>query len=161
MDENTLEREAADLPRLRGQILALEQSMRQMPEHQIVITPRHFFADGLYAREVLIPKDSVATGKIHLFEHINIVSKGDVSVMTDDGIQRIQAPAILISRPGTKRVAWAHEDTVWTTIHACTERDVEKIEDALVVETYEQYALRLAERESKQLEENTPCHLLP
>jgi hypothetical protein len=143
-----------DLPKLRGQILALEQKMFEMPEHQISITPVHYFAPGLYAREVLIPKGCVATGKIHLQGHLNIVSKGDVSVMTDEGIKRIQAPATLISQPGIKRVVWAHEDTVWTTIHACTETDIGKIEDALVVNTYEQYALRIAEREEEL------CHLL-
>lgn len=144
-----------ELARLRGEILKLETCMKQMPEHQIEIAPKHYFAEGLYAREVLIPKGCVATGKIHLFEHINIVSKGDVSVMTDDGIKRIQAPATIISRPGTKRVAWAHEDTVWTTIHATAETDAEKIEAALVVESYEEFALRMA-----QLQEKSSCHLL-
>lgn len=141
---------------LRDQIVALEREMRTMTEHHIVITPVHYFAHGLYAREILIPKGCVLTGKIHLYEHLNIISKGDISVMTDDGIKRIQAPATIISKPGIKRVGWAHEDTVWTTIHACSETDAEKIEDALVVDTFDEFEAR-----TKALEGTPSCHLLP
>jgi hypothetical protein len=136
----------------RLKILALENEMLKMTDRQIHIEPRHYFAQGLYAREILIPKGCTLTGKIHLFEHLNIISKGDISVMTEDGIKRIQAPATIVSKPGIKRVGYAHDDTVWTTIHACSETDAAKIEDLLVVETFEQF---------EALKEGESCHLLP
>jgi hypothetical protein len=136
----------------RRKILALEAEMRKSP-HQLIIEPVHYFAEGLYAREITIPKGTLLTGKIHLFEHLNIISRGDISVMTDEGIKRIVAPATIISKPGIKRVGYAHEETVWTTIHACTETDVAKIEELLVVETFEQF--ELAQGTEK------PCLLLP
>ncbi len=123
----------------RSKIIAIEAEMRKQP--QLVIEPVHYFAHGLYAREITIPKGTLLTGKIHLFEHLNIISKGDISVMTDEGIKRIVAPATIISKPGIKRVGYAHEETVWTTIHACNETDPEKVEELLVVETFEQFAL--------------------
>ena len=128
---------------LRSKVLALEAAMFEMP--QLKIEPVHYFAEGLYAREITIPKGCTLTGKIHLFEHLNIISKGDISVMTEDGIKRIKAPATIISKPGIKRVGYAHEETTWTTIHACTETDVDKIEDVLVVDSYEQFALKQKE----------------
>jgi hypothetical protein len=138
---------------MRSKVVALEDEMRK--KDQLVITPVHHFAQGLYAREITIPKGTLLTGKIHLFEHLNIISKGDISVMTEDGIKRIVAPATIISKPGIKRVGYAHEETVWTTIHACTETDVEKIEEALVVETYEEFERALAAHRE------APCLLLP
>lgn len=124
---------------LRQKILLLENEMRK--QEQVVIEPVHYIAEGLYAREIFIPKDTLLTGKIHKFEHLNIISKGDISVMTEEGMKRIKAPATIISKPGIKRIGYAHEDTVWTTIHACTETDIDKIEALLVVDTFEEFNL--------------------
>lgn len=136
----------------RGQVLDIEDAMRAVAnEHHVALETKHYFADGLYAREIFIPKGTLLTGKIHLFEHLNVISKGDISVMTEDGIKRIVAPATIISKPGIKRIGYAHEDTVWTTFHAYKgERDGEKAEQMLVVDTYEQFALKAQS-----------CHLLP
>lgn len=139
---------------MRSKILKLEQCMIDMPEHQIVIEPVHYIAHGLYAREITIPKGTCLTGKIHLFEHINIISKGEISVMTDDGIKRIVAPATIISKPGIKRVGYAHEETVWTTIHACEVKDGDEAEKLLVVDSFEEF-------ERRTLAEEPACHLLP
>ncbi|SRR5260221_14372776 len=123
---------------LRLQIVELEERMRERPD-QIHIEPVHYFAQGLYAREITIPKGTLLTGKIHLFEHINIISKGDISVLTESGVKRIKAPATIISKPGIKRVGFAHEDTVWTTIHACNVKDADEAERLLVVDTFEEF----------------------
>ena len=131
----------------RESILALEDAMRKEPD-QLTIEPVHYFAPGLYAREITIPKGAILTGKIHLFGHINIISKGDISVLTEEGIKRIKAPATIISKPGIKRVGYAHEETVWTTVHACEETDADKAEKLLVVDTFEEF-------------EVAKCHLLP
>ena len=120
---------------MRQKIDTLERAMLSMP--QMEIDPTHYFADGLYAREIFIPKGTILTGKIHRTEHLNIISKGDISVMTEHGIKRIKAPCTMVSKPGTKRVGYAHEDTVWTTIHASAERDLDKLEVLLIAPTYE------------------------
>lgn len=134
---------------LRQKIVSLESEMRK--HEQIEIRPKHYLAHGLYAREILIPKGTLLTGKIHLSEHLNIISQGDISVATDDGIKRIKAPATIISKPGIKRVGFAHEDTVWTTIHACDEADIEKIEEMLVVDTFEEFERRIESRKKEYL----------
>lgn len=122
---------------VREKILALEAEMCK--EEQVVIKPVHYFAKGLYAREIFIPKGVLLTGKIHRTEHLNIISKGDISVVTEEGTKRIKAPFTMISQPGTKRVGYAHEDTVWTTIHATGETDIDKIEHELIAPTYEDF----------------------
>lgn len=126
-----------DDPTVRGQIDKLEQMMRQFGG--VTIEPKHHFAKGLYAREIFIPKGTLLTGKIHKSEHLNIISKGEISVLTEAGPQRIKAPFTIVSMPGTKRVGYAHEDTVWTTIHATEETDLEKIEAELIAESFDDY----------------------
>lgn len=116
----------------REQIEQLEAQMRMM--EQLSIEPVHHFADGLYAREILIPAGTILTGKVHSTEHLNIVSKGRIAVWTEDGMKIAAAPCTLVSRPGTKRVGFALEDTVWTTIHANPQNltDLAALELALI-----------------------------
>lgn len=120
---------------LRKEIDSLEQQMFTLP--QIPIETTHHFSKGIYAREIFIPKGTLLTGKIHKTEHLNICSKGEISVMTEDGVKRITAPFIMNCRPGTKRVGYAHEDTVWTTIHGTNETNLSVLENELVVNNYD------------------------
>ena len=124
---------------LRSKIEDLESVMLKMEERRIHIEPKHYFCDGFYAREILIPKGTTLTGKIHKFEHINIVSKGVIDVLTEGGIERIEAPCTIISQPGIKRVGYAHEDTIWTTFHKTEETNPETIEDFICVNTRLQF----------------------
>lgn len=111
-------------------IFRLEREMVKFEQLEILTT--HYFAEGLYAREIFIPKGVLLTGKIHKTEHLNILSKGEITVWTEDGMKRLKSPYTLVSKPGTKRVGFAHEDTIWTTIHATKETDLEKLELELI-----------------------------
>jgi quercetin dioxygenase-like cupin family protein len=114
----------------REAIVRLENEIRQLPQESI--EPVHRFSEGVYAREITIPAGCVLTGKVHKTVHLNIISKGDITVWTEEGMKRIKAPFTLVSQPGTKRVGYAHEDTVWTTIHGTHETDLEKLEQDLI-----------------------------
>jgi len=126
---------------LRALILELEAKMLAMPEHQIEIKTTHHFAPGIYMREIFIPKGATLTGKIHKTEHLNILSQGDLSVLTEDGVKRLTASTVVKSTPGIKRVGHAHKDSVWITVHPNmdNEIDVEKLENLLVVDSFEQF----------------------
>ena len=100
------------------------------------------FSKGVYARELHIPAGTVLTGKIHKFQNLNIMSKGDISVLMEDGtIKRVQAPFTVVSPPGTRRVAYAHTDCVWTTIHGTEKTDVDEIEKEFIAQTPGDYQL--------------------
>ena len=114
-----------------AKILRLESEMRAMPQTEFETT--HHFAPGIYGRTIHIPKGSLLTGKMHATDHLSIVSQGDISVLTESGIQRIKAPAIVPAKAGMKRVGFAHEDTVWTTIHGTHETDLARLEAELIV----------------------------
>jgi hypothetical protein len=139
-------------PETIKQVERLEVAIRKsLPLVELKVT--HHFSKGLYARELFIPAGTVLTGEVHKFENLNIMSQGDLSVMTEDGIKRVQAPFTIVSPPGTKRAAYAHADTVWTTIHATQETDVEKIKQEVVCSSYDDYLsyceqLKLESKES-------------
>lgn len=118
----------------RQDILALQDELLKLPQVEIVTT--HHFSKGLYAREIFIPKGTILIGKIHKYENLNILSQGDITILTEFGARRLRAPFTVVSPPLTKRVGYAHEDTVWTTIHATDETDLEKLEAELILPTF-------------------------
>lgn len=100
---------------------------------------KHHFSRGVYARELFIPKGTVLVGKIHKFSQINMVLKGDISVLTEDGVKRVKAGETIVSPSGVKRAGYAHEDTIWTTVHGTNETDLERLEDELIAASFEDY----------------------
>jgi hypothetical protein len=93
----------------------------------------HRFTPGLYIREIFMPAGSVLTSKIHKTEHPFVISKGVVSVWTaEEGTITLNAPYTGITKPGTRRVLFIHEDTIWTTFHVGEENNVEAIENRII-----------------------------
>lgn len=135
---------------IRSKIEGMETFMLAQP--QVECPVRHYFSQGVYAREITIPAGTILTGKIHKYEQLNILSKGDISVLTDEGVKRVQAPFAIVSPPGTKRIAYAHEESVWTTIHGTDLTDVEKIEEAFIAQTDAEY---LSFREALMVEDKS------
>jgi hypothetical protein len=123
-------------------VMLMEDEMRKHP--QLPIPVRHIFSKGLCAREITIPAGSVLTGKIHKYENLNILSAGEMDVLTEDGVVRVKAPFTIVSPPGTKRIARTHTECVWTTIIATTETNIEKIEAMFTAETEAEYQEFLA-----------------
>lgn len=125
---------------MRAKVFALEDAMLATEGHVTELPTIHHFAPGIYAREIKIPAGTTLTGKIHKYPQLNILSEGDISVLTEDGIKRVQAPFTVVSPGGTKRVAYAHTDCTWTTVHQTHETDLAKIEDHFIAETEADYA---------------------
>ncbi len=129
---------AEDLPQIQN-IQSLQDELCSWPD-SLKIDPvvKHHFAPGVYAREMLIKKGTLIIGKIHKHEHLNIISYGDVCLATFEGVKRIQGPTTMVSPIGVKRVVYANEDTLWTTIHITDETDMDKIEDYVIAEDYDE-----------------------
>jgi hypothetical protein len=100
---------------IREKVNRLEGEIQKLPQVEIPLV--HYFAPGLYLREMQMPKFAVLTGAVHKTEHICILSKGHVQVVTDEGVLDLVAPATIHSMPGAKRAIVALEDSVWTNIH--------------------------------------------
>lgn len=130
---------------IRASILVLEEEARKHP--QLDLNTRHHFSRGVYAREMTALAGTMVTGAIHRFSQVNILSKGEVSVMTDDGLIRIKAPYTLVAEAGAKRAFYVHEDCVWTTICGTHETDIDRLEEELTVESFKQLESQCADKE--------------
>lgn len=142
---------------IRASILKLEAAMLAMKDAHIELKITHHFSDGVYMRELFIPKGTCLTGKIHKTEHLNILSQGELSVMTEDGVKRLKASMVIKSQPGIKRVGFAHEDSVWITVHHNPDdaQDIDQIEERLIAKAFEEIS---GFADQKQIEGGSPCH---
>lgn len=115
----------------------------------------HHHCDGVYARQLFLPAGTIAVGKMHLEENFFLLVSGEVTMATDDGPVRLTAPFMCITKPGSKRIAYAHTDVVMLNFHAnpSNERDVERLEARYVVpHDMESEMLALFTEDRKQLE---------
>ncbi len=137
---------APSIQEIREKIMRLQEEAAKFPGVEFGDSTRcpltHSFAPGVYVRQIKIPAGTVIIGKIHKHAHPNFLLEGKVSVFTESGgVEELEAPLQMISPAGTKRIVFAHTDTVWTTIHATTETDLEKIEEVTIADSFESYEL--------------------
>lgn len=112
----------------------LDQLEVAMLENFPVIEPvlKHTFAPGIYIREMRIPEGALITSKIHKTEHPFVVSEGSISVWENDGEEKlVEAPFTGVSKPGTRRVGYAHTDVTWLTIHRTEIKPENETEQAI------------------------------
>lgn len=94
----------------------------------------HHFIDGVYARELHIPADTLLVGKRHRFPRICILAAGEVSFATEFGLRRVAAPFTAVVPEGSKAAAYMHTDATWISVHAVdtADGDLDRIEAELV-----------------------------
>lgn len=138
MEIDALKEQKCDLSMpSRTDLFAFEQMIRELPQVDMPVT--NHFSHGVYGREIFIPAGSVLTGHIHKFTNMNVLLQGDMSVLTANGIERVGAGFVVVSEPGTKRVAYAHTDCRWITIHGTHETEVDKIEQQFIAHTEHEF----------------------
>lgn len=111
---------------IRGYMNFVEDQVLDAP--QVELEMEHRLEDGLYFRTMHAPAGTIVCGRVHRKACLVMMSKGDISVLTEQGCVRIKAPAIFMSSAGSKRIGWVHEDVTWTTVMATNETDIEDIE---------------------------------
>ena len=148
-------KEISPITEFRNKIQEFEEKMSQVPgAHRgdwDKCPLKHTFADGIYIREIFMPKGMLIVSKIHKAKHPYFVLKGDLSVLTEEGEVRIIAPYSGLTPAGTKRLLYIHEDTVWITVHATEETDLEKIEEDIIAKSFDE----LPERKTEDIPELT------
>lgn len=115
------------------QLLFLEYAMLQMP--QVDYTTTNYLSDGIYTRQLDMPKGSFVIGKEHIHEHtLNVVLKGQAIFVDGEGyVKTITAPAMFISDNGKKKFGFFTEDTTWLTIHKTDKTNLDDIEKELFI----------------------------
>lgn len=95
----------------------LEVSLSAFPPGKSTV--KHIFLHGMYIREITMPKDDLIVSMIHNTEHPFYISEGIVEVrnVLDEEPQTIVATYWGITKPGTRRVLFIREKTIWKTFH--------------------------------------------
>lgn len=105
------------------QLRALQKRMEECADIQFEPPVEHVFIGGIYSRTIFIPAGALIAGRIHKYEHLSNISCGLVDVIEENVLTgeicrcSYQAPCQFSSSAGTKRMVYAHQDTVWTTYH--------------------------------------------
>ncbi len=138
----------------RGDVIAFENVIKRHPKHLTAehFVTKHHFLPGIYMRELHIPAGMITTGKIHKYECISLLSKGQRATLVDGKIELITAPYMQMTLPGFKRISLTIEDSVWITVHLTDITSIPLLEKELVCDTEEEYQAFLAEEAKRQ------CH---
>ncbi len=127
------------------QVEALEARMLEMPQEEAPV--KHHFCNGVYVREVTLPKGSFAIGHAHRADCLNVVLSGSVSVLIEGRVRQISAGDVFVGKAFDRKVGYVRETSVWQTVHATPETELEKLEEALVCksEAFKNHEKRVAE----------------
>ena len=109
-----------------------EQFLQNKGNFEIDIGIQHHFSDGLYAKQMHIPKGYAAGMHKHEYSHLSILSKGRVIVRTDEYNKEYIAPVCIDIKAGLNHTIEALEDAIWFCIHATEETDITKIDEVLI-----------------------------
>ena len=102
---------------------------------------KHSFADGIYIREMGMKKGQLGFSAIHKHSYGFFLLSGVLASSKEDGIEEFVAPCYIISPQGAKRIVYAIEDCIITTIHAnpTNTRDLDELARINVVFNWEEY----------------------
>lgn len=116
----------------QAKIHALEDALRDLP--QTPLEPEHYFAEGMYGRELFIPAGQIVVGKTHRHEHLVQLLSGEATIATDKGVERVRGPKTWVSPAGVKRALVTHTDCLFFTFHLneSNTRDLAAIEDYVI-----------------------------
>lgn len=127
---------------VRAWLMGVTNALLALPKaDQREFHVEHTFSDGMYMRKLFIPKGSLLVGKIHKLACMNIVAKGDISVVTESGSARITSGYTIASPPGLQKLGYAHEDTIFINVFRIDESSIDKIEQAIAWDSYEDSGL--------------------
>jgi hypothetical protein len=111
-------------------VKAFEAELAKLPQASIPV--KTFAGHGMVTRVILIPAGTALTGKKHRKGQHNLLVSGTIAVSTEEGVRELTGPEVIVSPPGTKRVAIALTDVIWSTTVICDETEIDAIEADIV-----------------------------
>ena len=108
---------------------------------------KHSFADGIYIREMKMKQGQLGFSAIHKHSYAFFLLSGVLASSKEEGVEEFIAPCYIVSPRGAKRIVYAIEDCVITTVHAnpTNTEDLKKIEQSNVVFNWADYEEYLKE----------------
>tara|TARA_R110000751_G_scaffold175885_1_gene282006 strand:- start:420 stop:1385 length:966 start_codon:yes stop_codon:yes gene_type:complete len=129
---------------VRQKIEALEAEWLKLPQVEIPVV--HRFAGGIYAREIIIPEDTLLTGRIYKDDHFDVMVYGDITVTSDEGRKRLTGFNIFTGGQGKKRGGYAHSETKWITFCLSPEMAEESYLESLTCDSFKSFEKSILSR---------------
>ncbi|SRR6266404_297031 len=104
------------------------------PKIEIDLNIKHHFSDGVYAKQMILPKGHYAISHKHNYEHLSILASGVALVEVDGKGTIYTAPTCINIKADSHHKITAIEDVDWFCIHKTNETDIEKIDKVLIEE---------------------------
>lgn len=127
-----------DVARIPNEMALFIRENMELVESKLLDFPQahcpveHHFGPGVYIRQVFMPAGTFAIGHRHRHEHMNVLVKGALVMIREDGVlERLDAPMTLTT-PAGRKVAYIVEDCIWQNVYATDEKDYEKLEETLL-----------------------------
>jgi quercetin dioxygenase-like cupin family protein len=118
------------------QTTSIPEDVKFLADHPPIIAPvKHLFQEGVYLREIFMPKDGVLVGHEHKFAHYNIIISGKALVWMDEGeVKEVKAGDVIYSEAGVRKRLLIVEDMRWITVHSnpTDSHDVAWLEENIV-----------------------------
>jgi hypothetical protein len=96
----------------KDKVMHLQEMLNKVPQVDCPI--KHYFAPGVFAREITIPKGTCLVGAIHKTDNLAILSSGRLLIVVDTGTMEMSAPYVINVKAGQKNAAVALENSTWT-----------------------------------------------
>ena len=107
-----------------------EKTLLTMPQVECPVV--HHFGPNLCAREVFMAAGTLAIGHKQKFEHMNVMLKGAVMILDDNGNPSIlRAPMMFVGKPGRK-IGYVLEDMVWQNIYSTDLKNPDEVEEYFI-----------------------------
>ena len=116
-----------------------EIESKMVANNDLLVFPLvHRFTDGLYTREVTMPKGSLVTSKTHLLQHQYFILKGKALVWNNEGdAVYLESPYVGITEANTRRLLYIIEDCVWATSHPNPNNEILEVIEEIIFEEYD------------------------
>lgn len=116
--------------RKRLDILASE--MLKLPQAELPY--KHYFSKGVYTREMHASAGTLIVGRIHKYETVNILVKGKILILSEEGVKELEAPCTFVSAAGIQKLGYVIEDVIFLNAFATDKTDPEEALNEVTVD---------------------------
>jgi len=105
---------------------------------------KHSFADQIYIRQMDLKKGHVIVGAVHNHLHVWFLLTGHVVINNNGKIIEHIAPCYTVSSPGSQRLIYALENSIFVNVHKnpTNTENIKELEKEIVSITIEDYNKR-------------------
>jgi len=109
--------------------------------HHDIVPLKHTFADQIYVRQMEMKQGTMVVGAVHNHKHVWFLLTGHLTISNNKDIQDYEAPCYVVSEPGSQRVIYANEDSIFVNIHKnpTNTENIEELEKEIVSLTKEDF----------------------